>query len=205
MFLRPLFILAAIAVVLIAAGIWYWFFRDYRYGEVQKGVLYRDGLRTEHEFNIALRRARPKTVVSLICEDEMKKEIFAREEQYLAENGVKLVRIPLYYATWPSAEQVRQFIDVVQNPANQPVLVHCAQGVIRTGFMVTAYQAAVMKQDTGAIIDSIPLFGKGEHRKTAVANFIRHFDPQTLETTPMTDQQRQAIYAQALRTHKMEK
>ncbi len=202
---KPAIILSLLAVALIAGFIWYWFFRDYRYGVVQKGVLYRDGLRTHHEFNIALRRARPKTVVSLICPEEMKKDIFAGEEQYLSDNGVRLIRIPLYYATWPTADQVRQFIDVVQNPDNQPVLVHCAQGVIRTGFMVTAYQSAVMKQEKQKIIDNIPLFGKGEHRKLAVSNYISNFDPLTLETTAMTDEARKTIYDQALRTHKMEK
>ena len=37
-------------------------------------------------------------------------------------------------------EKLKQFIEVVSDPQNQPVLVHCEHGSSRTGIMVAAYR-----------------------------------------------------------------
>jgi protein tyrosine phosphatase (PTP) superfamily phosphohydrolase (DUF442 family) len=40
----------------------------------------------------------------------------------------------------PEDEDVARFLQIVEDPANQPVFVHCAQGADRTGYMVAAYR-----------------------------------------------------------------
>lgn len=67
------------------------------------------------------------------------------EEKFCLDRGLKFVRI------WPhewdgvqgtaSVEKgLTKFLDVVRDPANQPVLVHCFRGVHRTGAYVAVYR-----------------------------------------------------------------
>ena len=62
-------------------------------------------------------------------------------EQSLVEaQGMKFYRIGMSDKSEPSAEQAEQFLKIVNNPANQPVFVHCAGGRHRTGAMSAIYR-----------------------------------------------------------------
>jgi protein tyrosine/serine phosphatase len=62
-------------------------------------------------------------------------------EQALVEaNGMKFFRIGMSDKSEPSAEQAELFLKLVNNPANQPVFVHCAGGRHRTGAMSAIYR-----------------------------------------------------------------
>jgi tyrosine-protein phosphatase SIW14 len=58
--------------------------------------------------------------------------------------GMKFVRIPLTTTERPSEQAVAQFLQLVNDPANQPVYVHCQGGRHRTGTMTAVYR---MTQD----------------------------------------------------------
>ena len=55
---------------------------------------------------------------------------------------LKLVRIPAR-AWHPEEEDMVRFLEVLQDPANWPVYVHCAQGRDRTGYAVATYRVVV--------------------------------------------------------------
>jgi len=57
---------------------------------------------------------------------------------------MKFNRIPMTTRVVPTAEQVTSFLALVNDPANQPVYVHCAGGRHRTGVMTAIYR---MTQD----------------------------------------------------------
>ena len=57
--------------------------------------------------------------------------------------GMKYVRIPMSTRRAPTAAQMAQFLELVNDPANQPVYVHCAGGRHRTGVMTAAYRMSV--------------------------------------------------------------
>jgi protein tyrosine/serine phosphatase len=62
-------------------------------------------------------------------------------EQALVEaQGMKFYRIPMSDKSQPSAEQADLFLKIVNDPANQPVFVHCAGGRHRTGAMSAIYR-----------------------------------------------------------------
>jgi protein tyrosine phosphatase (PTP) superfamily phosphohydrolase (DUF442 family) len=44
---------------------------------------------------------------------------------------------------FPQEEDLVIFLKVIENPANQPVFVHCKEGKDRTGYMVAAYRIIV--------------------------------------------------------------
>lgn len=54
--------------------------------------------------------------------------------------GMKFFRIGMTTSKAPTDAQIAQFFEIVNNPANQPVYVHCAGGRHRTGTMTALYR-----------------------------------------------------------------
>ena len=66
---------------------------------------------------------------------------FEPDEQKLVESaGMKYNRIPLSASRNPTEAEVRHFLELVNDPANQPVYVHCKAGRHRTGVMTAMYR-----------------------------------------------------------------
>ncbi|HLF83889.1 MAG TPA: hypothetical protein VI837_06935 [Blastocatellia bacterium] len=63
-----------------------------------------------------------------------------REQSLVEARGMKFYRIPMSDRGQPSAEQAELFLKLVNDPANQPVFVHCAGGRHRTGAMSAIYR-----------------------------------------------------------------
>ena len=54
--------------------------------------------------------------------------------------GMNFIRIGMTTTKAPTEAQVAQFLEIVNDPANQPVFVHCAGGRHRTGTMTALYR-----------------------------------------------------------------
>jgi tyrosine-protein phosphatase SIW14 len=64
-----------------------------------------------------------------------------RNEGSLVEKaGMKFYRIPMTGRVPPTPEQQALFLKIINDPANQPVFVHCAVGRHRTGVMTALYR-----------------------------------------------------------------
>ena len=75
-----------------------------------------------------------KTVIDLTFDGR-------EDEKGLVEaSGMKFVRIPLTTTDAPSGEAIARFLSLVNEPANQPVYVHCQGGRHRTGTMTAIYR-----------------------------------------------------------------
>ena len=81
-----------------------------------------------------------KTVINLTSDDAL-----AEEPGLVAKAGMKYVAIPMTTRVAPTSEQLDRFLKIVNNPANQPVFVHCVGGKHRTGVMTAVYR---MTQDS---------------------------------------------------------
>jgi protein tyrosine phosphatase (PTP) superfamily phosphohydrolase (DUF442 family) len=171
-------------VALVMGGVYVWRCQisTYHLATVDPGVLYRDGNQSPCQFETAVRKVQPKTVVSLVDDaeeaDENKPQ-FDSEREFLEKKGIRLERIPIKLGGWPTKQDVERFLAVVNNPDNQPVLVHCAQGVRRTGMMAAAYQIRQMGYDKERAKQSILRFGHSDRTANDVARFIDGYDPQT--------------------------
>jgi protein tyrosine/serine phosphatase len=176
----------AIAAVLIAVGLAlrYWF-DPYHFAVVHENILYRDGVRTMREFDITLRKAKPKTIVRLIDSAEQRNEPFTSEAAYCTSHGINLVELPIQLGGWPTPEQVDTFLNIVSDPKRQPVLVHCAQGVRRTGMMVAAYQESILGYNAEQAKAAMLRFRHSQRTVGDVMKFIDVYDPKarTLPTT----------------------
>jgi len=75
-----------------------------------------------------------KTVIDLTAEGR------SDEAGLVKEAGMQFHRIPLTTTDRPSEASVAEFLKLVNDPANQPVYVHCQGGRHRTGAMTAVYR-----------------------------------------------------------------
>jgi tyrosine-protein phosphatase SIW14 len=184
----PLLIGVAMLLLAGAVSVKIWqSHRAYHLATVQPGVLYRDGAKSESQLAAALDEVQPHTVVALIDAAEQSdpsKPQFAQESKLCDTRGVKLRRIEVKLGGWPSSENIREFLAIVNDKQNQPVLVHCAQGVRRTAFFVAAYQESVLGYDKAKAKDAILTFGHSDSTINDICRFIDGYDPQTQTVPP---------------------
>ncbi|HEV3139960.1 MAG TPA: dual specificity protein phosphatase family protein [Vicinamibacterales bacterium] len=64
----------------------------------------------------------------------------AREPGIVQNLGMKFFSIPMSTHETPSSDKVARFLTLVNDPANQPVYVHCQGGRHRTGVMTAVYR-----------------------------------------------------------------
>lgn len=190
--MTPLVIIA-VCVVLAAIGflVWRQWFETYHFAVVQPGVLYRDGNRGPREFATMVRKCHPKTIVGLIDDQEIadaEKPEFKAEIEFARQQGIAIERIPIPLGGWPTTEDVRRFLEIVTDPSHQPVIVHCAQGVRRTGMMAAAYQESVLGYDSAKAKAAILRFGHSQRSIGDVERFIDVYDPVKREVTKQLEQ-----------------
>jgi protein tyrosine/serine phosphatase len=109
---------------------------------VREGVLYRSAQMTLPGLRRAFHDYGIRTVVSLRDPDrpdDLAEEAFCRKEE------INFYRLPpkRWDTTYGPAEaevNVRQFRDILDDPDNYPILVHCFAGVHRTGAYVAIYR-----------------------------------------------------------------
>jgi tyrosine-protein phosphatase SIW14 len=64
----------------------------------------------------------------------------ADEAKLVTASGMRFYRIPMTPRVAPTQEQLATFLRIVNDPAQQPVYVHCAGGRHRTGVMTAVYR-----------------------------------------------------------------
>jgi protein tyrosine/serine phosphatase len=103
---------------------------------VKPGVLYRSGQLNGDQLTEAVRRYGIKTVVNFqLPGREM------QEERALAKSlNVGFVNLPMPGNGFGREEQFRKVLELVDDEARRPVLVHCARGTCRTGSAVALYR-----------------------------------------------------------------
>lgn len=75
-----------------------------------------------------------KTVIDLQQDGD------GREQSLVEAAGMKFFRIGLSDSSWPSQDKAAQFLKIVNDPANQPVFIHCHGGRHRAGAMTAIYR-----------------------------------------------------------------
>jgi protein tyrosine/serine phosphatase len=76
-----------------------------------------------------------KTVINLTSHD-----VDATEPGLVEKAGMKYFQIPMTTRETPSISKITEFLNIVLDPVNQPVYVHCVGGKHRTGVMTAVYR-----------------------------------------------------------------
>ena len=115
---------------------------------VRDGVLYRSAQPTPDGLGRAVHDYGLRTVISFRDVRDDRPEEGVPEEwegPFCAKLGVKFVRVPMRVWTQqngviPADANVTKFLDVMNDPANYPVLIHCFAGKHRTGTYSALYR-----------------------------------------------------------------
>lgn len=106
----------------------------YNFGAVEPGRIYRAAQPSPLFLRWVVARHGIRTLVNL------RGRTRGFESAFAARNGLRLFSFRLSSRRPPTADQVQRFLDVVSDPENQPVLVHCRGGVDRSGYMMGIYR-----------------------------------------------------------------
>lgn len=96
---------------------------------------YLRGGQPEGQDYAALAAAGVKTVINLEGDDAQ-----PNEAAMVQAAGMKYVNIPMTTHAVPTLAQIAKFLGIVNDPAEQPVYVHCVGGRHRTGVMTAIYR-----------------------------------------------------------------
>jgi tyrosine-protein phosphatase SIW14 len=154
---------------------------------VEDGVLYRSGQLSRPVFERVVREYRVKTVVTLRT-TRVKDGPFpdAWEREVCEAQGVRHVRlVPLVWSPdengdVPAEQNVDKFLELVRDPANHPVLVHCFAGVHRTGTMCAIYRMEVDRWSADAALREMEACGFEADKDAgtrALDDYLRAYTP----------------------------
>jgi protein tyrosine phosphatase (PTP) superfamily phosphohydrolase (DUF442 family) len=144
--------------------------------------LERPGLPNLHRVSAALYRgAQPtaegmKQLAALGVKTVVNLRNHHSDEKALAGTGLAYVSIPM--DAWSvKTEHVVRFLQVVSDPARQPVFVHCQHGADRTGTLVAAYRMTVLGWSAEDAIREMVDGGFGYHSIwRGLRTFLRTLD-----------------------------
>lgn len=128
-----------------------------------------------------------RTVIDLTSSDSQ-----ASEGSLVQQNGMRYVRIPMTTRTAPTATQVAQFLAIANDPASQPVYVHCVGGKHRTGVMTAVYRMTRDGISGDAAFREMKQFGYGaDFLHPEFKKFVHTYDPRRAAGAVASTQQQQ--------------
>jgi protein tyrosine/serine phosphatase len=148
-----------------------------RFASVEEGVLYRSGQPTRRQLANVMEEPGIRTV--LIVRERGGSRV-EDEIEFAREHDMNVVHLPIESRSPITRDQVEALFACVDDPRNQPVLLHCAGGRHRTGYLSALYrierqgwsvEAAVEEMlEMGFKVDRHPLlldqlFGYKRHRQ----------------------------------------
>jgi tyrosine-protein phosphatase SIW14 len=174
--------LAALAVIALSGSgclIAYLLWPPYHFLTVEPGVLYRSGQLGPRALEQVCREARIRTIVDLVGEKRDRSEV-QNEVEFSRKNGIQYLHLPLPGAAVGIEDHVNRFLSVLDDPRNRPVLVHCWQGVTRTGIMVAVFRMEYQGVENREALEGLHAFGKTvEQFKPTERDFILNYVPRS--------------------------
>lgn len=137
----------------------------YHFRAVDKGKLYRCGKLSRAALWLVCKHYNIKTVINLMRQDELGRQWYDAQKSFCEQAGIGYFCVP--FSAPPPCEtdenehagQIRQLLDIMDERANHPILIHCKQGVLRTGLAVAIYQKHYLRMDNKTILAKMPNFG----------------------------------------------
>lgn len=149
---------------------------------VRAGVLYRSGQLTVEGLQRLIHDHGIKTVVTLrFAKEPSKPSPDLREERFCKSQFVKHFR--LRHKAWeaddksvPAEANIQQFFEIMSDPANHPVLIHCFAGIHRTGSFCALYRMEFENWRNDDAIREMVAIGYSDYHKD-VFRFLHNYEP----------------------------
>ncbi len=185
-----------VAAVVVGVPIAHWrttYDQHKRLRVVTDGRVYRSGQMTADGFREACRRYGIKTVINLqddethTAEDERDPQLpqnplnkaKKRQSEVLDEFGVRYVQLDgsALNADGVGGRPVLvdQFLKVMDDETNYPVLLHCKAGLHRTGLMTAVFRMEYEKRTRGEALEELKANGFGEFKATDANEYVKAY------------------------------
>ena len=152
------------------------FFRRFpkRLAAVEEGVLYRSAQPTGRQIVNLAEDLGIRTVV-IVREGSSRR---VREElQSASRHGLNAVTIPVQSQGPIPDDQVSAFFQCVDDPENRPVLVHCAAGRHRTGYLCALYRIERQGWTVQKAVEEMLSFGFDQARHSVLLESLERYEP----------------------------
>ncbi len=150
----------------------------YHFEEVLKGEMYRSGLLGRWALERLQSRYHFKTIVNLLLQYELDRDgRWEMEQDFCRKHGIELINLQLRPEEVPTEEMIEAFKGIVLEKKNGPFLVHCKQGVMRTGTMMMIYLRHRTGEENKVILNQLNWFGhnmKKPQKKDIVAFMLEY-------------------------------
>jgi len=188
-FVRKMFIIA-LAVFVIGAPLLYWRYHlttTKRLREVTPGRFYRSGQMTVTGFEDTLEKRHIRMVINVQNEfpDPDLRLSFLdwrteKESEVCRRHGVKYIFLNadlVSRRTVPGNQPqvITQFLQIMDDPANYPVLINCKAGLHRTGCLVAVYRMEYEGWSAHESIEEMKDMGFGEMACTSANDYITQY------------------------------
>jgi hypothetical protein len=183
--------MVGLVAVLVTVGPFVYYRYVYTYSkrlrEVEPGLVFRSGQMTEPGFREAVKRYHIRTVVNLqddntdpeiargyfsgrtVCESELCRQMGVR---YLL-IAPDLIDRRKIRRERPRA--IEQFLELMDNAKNYPVLIHCKAGLHRTGCMIAVYRMEYDHWPMERALAELKGHGFGEFVSTRANDYIEQY------------------------------
>jgi len=157
-------VLFGILIIAAAVLVWHGFVKDRviprRFGEVEKGLIYRSGRISAGLIKKTLVKYNIGVIVDLTAEDDKIADQNA-ERKAAAELNIKRLVLPLRGNGTGDINNYASAVAAIAEAkhANMPILVHCALGSQRTGGVIAAYQLLVEQKAPSLVLKELKHYG----------------------------------------------
>jgi protein tyrosine phosphatase (PTP) superfamily phosphohydrolase (DUF442 family) len=137
---------------------------------VKPGILYRSGQLGAEQLAAAAQRYGIRTIVNL----QLPPHGVAEERAIAQKLGIDFVNYPMPGNGFGLESQFREILQIIDDPARRPVLVHCARGTCRTGAAVALYR---LERDGWTIEDVQAELERQTYRQGWIAGYVYQMLP----------------------------
>ncbi|MCS6977201.1 MAG: tyrosine-protein phosphatase [Gemmatales bacterium] len=164
-----------------------------RFRVVAEGVLYRSGQMTAEGLAEVIDRYGIRTVINL--QDETPDPLLENgqtESEFCRDRGIRYVYmppdlIPRQFVPEQRPAAIDRFLDIMNDPQNHPVLLHCRAGLHRTGVLAAVYRMEYDGWTTRQALEELKANGFGDSKAIASNDYIMQY---ILTYTPSSDRNR---------------
>lgn len=155
----------------------------------QEGMVYRSAWLEPEVFDELIEKHQIRAVVNLCNPGEMGEERWQGERQAVKNAGARLIELPMPLTVDSSDPLVARHIEVMSDPNNYPMLVHCQHGVTRTAKFLAIYDMLFEGKTAAESLKAQPLFGREDHNVNVRA-FVADFEKKHRQLYPTATAER---------------
>lgn len=166
------------------AGVWY--HKRYNHLAVHdEGMVYRSAWLEGEVFAELIDRHQIRSIINLCNPGEMGENRCVSQRAAVEGAGGVLFDCTMPNTIDPADPQVARLVEILSDPKNYPLLVHCQHGVTRTAKVLAMYDILYRGLSADESLKRMPLFGRDDYSVSVYA-FARNFEQQHSGLYPQT-------------------